>query len=493
MKRNKHSLSYYHLTSMNMGDLVPIGLTEVLAGDTLQHATSLLARVAPLDRPVMHPCHAKVHHWFVPFRLIWEDWEKFITGGPDGLDASVFPTRALLTIEHAAGTLANYLGVPNFTGNITTNALPFRAYNLIYNEWYRDQDLQNELDISVASGVDSTTDITMMRGNWQKDYFTTCRPFEAKGPDLTIPMTGSGVVTRTSNAVAWDAYIAGGNTKAGGNTMATTGAGVVTNTTNNISLDPKGGLEVDLDDANEASLYELRLRMALLRYQEARARYGSRYTEYLRYLGVRSSDARLQRPEYLGGGKNTLQFSEVLQTGVTTDGDPEGPGELLGHGIGSLRSNRYRRFFEEHGYVVSLMHVVPKTIYMQSMDKLWWRRTKEDFWQRELEHIGQEAVLYGEVKANHATPTAEFGWNNRYESYRRSISRVSGTFQTTNSNWHYGRDFSSADPELNSSFVESNPTTRVYQDTSAEQLAVMVNHSIQARRLVTNNTGSRII
>ena len=146
--------------------------------------------------------------------------------------------------------------------------------------------------------------------------------------------------------------------------------------------------------------------MALQRYEEARARYGSRYTEYLRYLGVRPSDARLQRPEYLGGGKQTLQFSEVLQTGVTTDGDDSvGVGNLKGHGIGALRSNRYRRYFEEHGYVISLLSVRPKSIYVQGLSKTWNRRTKEDFWQKELEHIGQQEVANKEVYAAHSSPS----------------------------------------------------------------------------------------
>ena len=172
------------------------------------------------------------------------------------------------------------------------------------------------------------------------------------------------------------------------------------------------------------------------RYEEARARFGSRYTEYLRYLGVRSSDARLQRPEYLGGGRQTIQFSEVLQTAEGTDP----VGDLKGHGISALRSNRYRRFFEEHGYIISLMTVRPKTIYMQGMPRTFNRRTKEDFWQKELQHIGQQEIPVKEVYNAAADPDAVFGYQDRYDEYRRSQNTVSGEFKTSTLDyWHFAR------------------------------------------------------
>jgi len=228
--------------------------------------------------------------------------------------------------------------------------------------------------------------------------------------------------------------------------------------------------------------------MALQRYSEARARYGSRYTEYLRYLGVRSSDARLQRPEYLGGGKTPIQFSEVLQTAEGT----APVGEMRGHGISALRTNRYRRFFEEHGYVLTVLSVRPKTVYTQGLPRHWNRRTKEDFWQRELQHIGQQEVLNKELYAAHAEPNDTFGFQDRYDEYRRAESSVSGEFRESQLDyWHIAREFGSS-PALNSSFVECVPSDRIFAAQDNDTLYVMANHSIQARRLVAK-TGTSYI
>ena len=228
------------------------------------------------------------------------------------------------------------------------------------------------------------------------------------------------------------------------------------------------------------------------KYEEARARYGSRYTEYLRSLGVKSSDARLQRPEYLGGGKQTIQFSEVLQTAPDQVGDDNHVGDLKGHGIGALRSNRYRRFIEEHGYVFSFLSVRPKTIYTQGLPKTWARRVKEDFFQKELQAIGQEEVYNRELYAAHTDPAGVFGYQDRYDSYRRAESTVSGEFRTTELDyWHMARQFAT-DPALNASFITSVPTKRIHAVETNDVLWVMANHSIQARRIVAK-TGKSFI
>ena len=179
MKRSKHSLSHTKLLSMDMGELVPCGLCEVLPGDTIQHSTNLILRASPLLAPVMHPVHVRIHHFFVPHRLIWEDWEDFITGGPDGNDSSSFPTITLASPGSAdVGELADYLGVPPGINGLEVSALPFRGYALIWNEYFRDQDLQTELAISVASGADVTTSTALQNVGWQKDYFTSSTPWD---------------------------------------------------------------------------------------------------------------------------------------------------------------------------------------------------------------------------------------------------------------------------------------------------------------------------
>jgi len=503
MKRGKFSLSNYKLLSADMGELIPCGIWEVLPGDTVQAATSALLRASPLLAPVMHPVDVRIHHWFVPHRLVWEDWENFITGGPDGLDASVFPTITIGGGSGAAiGSLADYLGVPTGVNNIEVSALPFRGYSLIWNEWYRDQDLQTKLTIDKTSGADTTTNTTLQNIAWEKDYFTSSRPWEQKGAGITIPLGDSAPVTgiATYNPTAFN----GSGSAPGWDTQSTddgaanvnygtkyySGAGAlifksrkIENDAGNVSPD----INADLSSASAITVTALREAMALQRYEEARARFGSRYVEYLRYLGVRSSDARLQRPEYLGGGRETIQFSEVLQTAEGSDP----VGALKGHGIAAMRSNRYRRFFEEHGYVFSFISVRPKTIYAQGLPRHFNRRVKEDFWQKELQHIGQQEVLNKEVYAAHATPDGTFGYQDRYDEYRRTESTIAGGFRDNLDFWHFARIFGST-PALNGDFVKCVPTERTFAVPSEDVLWIMTKHSVQARRLVAQ-TGTSFI
>lgn len=501
MKRGKFSLSNYKLLSCDAGELVPCGMWEVLPGDTVQAATSALLRASPLLASVMHPVDVRIHHWFVPHRLVWEDWENFITGGPDGLDASVFPTITIGGGSGAAiGSLADYLGVPTGVNNIEVSALPFRGYALIWNEWYRDQDLQTKLTIDKTSGADTTTSTALQNICWEKDYFTSSRPWEQKGAGITIPLGDTAPVLgiASQNATSFDSA-----NVTGWDTQATTAAtGNVSYARAQLAATPMmfegralpGGedgqgpnIRADLSDASAITVTALREALALQRYEEARARFGSRYVEYLRYLGVRSSDARLQRPEYLGGGRETIQFSEVLQTAEGTDP----VGSLKGHGIAAMRSNRYRRFFEEHGYVFSFISVRPKTIYAQGLPRHWNRRVKEDFWQKELQHIGQQEVLNKEVYAAHASPNATFGYQDRYDEYRRTESTIAGGFRDNLDFWHFARIFGST-PALNGDFVKCVPTERTFAVPSEDVLWIMTKHSVQARRLVAQ-TGKSFI
>lgn len=477
-----------------MGSLTPIGLTEVLPGDSIQQATSLLLRCSPLVTPVMHPVHVRIHHWFVPHRLVWEDFEDFITGGPDGMDDSVFPTITIGGGSGAAvGSLADYLGVPPGVNNIEVSALPFRGYNLIYNEWYRDQDLQSPVAISEASGADATTATALQNCGWEKDYFTASRPWEQKGPSITIPLGETAPLlfedqgTSTPNSIVFNT--ATGTVFGSQQGLRTTGTGVFEGDSSgaNAALDITPHTVADLSNASAVTVTRLREALALQRYEEARARYGSRYTEYLRYLGIRSSDARLQRPEYLGGGKQTIQFSEVLQTA-----EGEDPvGTLRGHGISAMRSNRYRRYFEEHGYIFSLLSVRPKTIYAQGLQRHWNRRTKEDFWQAELQFIGQQEIQNKEVYAAHASPDETFGYVDRYAEYRETPSTIGGEFRTTLDTWHMARIFGSS-PALNADFIKCVPPERPFADQTSDLLWIMANHSIQARRMVSGSTRSFI-
>lgn len=499
MSRYKHNLSHYKLTSCNMGQLVPVGCVEVLPGDTFQHATSLLLRVSPLVTPVMHPVTVRLHHWYVPHRLVWNDsggantgFEAFITGGPAGTST---PTHPTITFNNAAvDSLADYFDVPTaVASDRPINALPFRAYALIFNEWYRDEDLVTALTIDRSDGADTTTNTTLQSIAWEKDRFTSARLTTQKGTAVSLPLGTSAPVTSNNTAIS----IQNASSTSGTRTLqmdndaskrmiysgAALGAADDTYFINS-------GLMADLSTATAADINDLRWAFAIQRYKEARMRFGSRFTEYLQYaFGVRSSDARLQRPEYLGGGKETITFSEAMQTGVTTSGTPgTGVGILKGHGISALRSNRYRRFFEEHGYVISLLSVRPKSLYGNGIPKHLLRTVKEDYFQKELQHVGQAEVYNQEVYSADTGPTDVFGYQDRYDEYRREESRVSGEFRSSALNsWHLARIFA-ADVTLNSSFVTCDPAeSRILQSTSTDSLQIMARHSIQARRCVDNS------
>lgn len=500
MKRNLFSLSRYKLATHDLGELVPVGLWEVLPGDTIQHSAAALIRCSPLLTPVMHPVEARIHTWYVPTRLIWDEFDDMITAGPAGTSNPTHPT-----ITYGGGTgaaissLADYLGIPTGVNNLVASALPTRAYNLIWNENYRDQDLETAAAISTASGADATTSTALRSCAWEKDYLTSARPWEQKGPAITIPIgttapvlgigIGDGTTTEAVGTLrqADGTLMTGGQVNAG-SAWAETQINVKVNTGSAVGAGNPPQIFANLAGASAVTVNALRQALALQRYEENRARYGSRYVEYLRMLGVQSSDARLQRPEYLGGGRQTIQFSEVLTTG-TFGAEPVG--SLKGHGIGAFRSMRYRRFIEEHGYIISLLSLRPKTIYMQGLPRLFNRRAKEDYFQPELQHIGQQPVLRKEVYAGAASPDGVFGYQDRYDEYRRAESEISGEFRTTLNMWHFGRSFGS-EPSLNGTFVSCIPPENAFAVNTTDTMWSEIKHSMQARRIVAK-TGRSFI
>lgn len=486
MKRNKFSLSHYRLLTCDMGYLIPLTWYEALPGDTIQQSTSCLIRVSPLATPIMHPVICRIHHWFVPNRLLWDNWEDFITGGEDGLDESEHPYISAASVTE--GSLLDYMGVPvgTYSPDLKFSALPFRALAKIYNEHYRDQDLIEKLTVDTGDGEDTTTELDLQRVAWSKDYFTTARPTQQKGLGVSIPIGDAAVVgdDSTNMQPTFQAGVGGTSyfSKQGTVNQVQWAAGATADSGALSWDDPKLVLEgtagIDIND--------LRLALSIQRYQEARQMYGARYVEWLRYLGVRSSDGRLQNPEFLGGGRNTIQFSEVLSH------DGANTGQMAGHGIGALRTNRYRRFFEEHGIVMSLMSVVPKTIYTQGLPKKWSREVKEDYYQRELSNIGEDEVYNKEIYAEHTSPDGIFGYQARYDEYRNHPSGVSGEFLSTLNDWHMARIFSS-DPALNQTFIECNPTKRMLQSQGTDGLYIMSNHSIVARRMMSKRAYNKIL
>nr|QJB20466.1 MAG: major capsid protein [Microvirus sp.] len=494
LKRSKQNLSHYVLQSMDMGKLVPCGNIEVLPGDSFQHKMNALIRLSPLNTPVMHPVHVTMHCWFVPHRHVWNNWESFITGGETGTDASVFPTITPPVGGFPVGSLGNYLGIQPEPDTPTVSALPFRAYAQIYNHFYRDEQLQTPLVVSKADGADTTTNTTLQDVAWNKDYFTSARPEPQLGPDVYLPLG--------TKAPVMGLYANAGNTVAiaGVNAINGTAPGSLSmNSTGNMWAASKAGpgtgssawnstnanVYADLTTATSVTINDLRKASAFQRFYERMNRAGARYDEYLLSLGVKSSDARLQLPEYLGGVSQTVQFSEVLQTAEGTNP----VGTMNGHGISALGSGAYTRFFEEHGTLLCLMYIRPVTMYTSGLHRSWSRRTKFDFWQPELQHVGDQEILRKEIYCAPTGNDSVFGYAPRYQEYRTIPSRVAGEFLTTLDTWHMARKFASA-PALNADFVKANPTTRIFADTTSDTVYVYLKHNLVARRLVSKRGNS---
>lgn len=479
MKRAKHSLNHYRLTTGNMGELLALPAIPVLPGDTFRHQTSIMIRVSPLNTPVMHPVAVRVHSFFVPNRITFPGWEDFITGGEDGNSSELIPTIQTTATKK---TLLTALGCPPIPG-IEVSALPVYAANAIYNEYYRDQDILTKR---------LNTDITNPLCAWEKDYFSTSRPWSQKGPSVSLPL-GSRAPVAAGPGVSDNGNVYVGDSDDGRDNW---GRGLDKNGTSFVRYGSLAqvtpNLFADLGQATAASVNDFRAAFSLQRYQEARARYGARFTEYLRYLGITPSDARLQRPEYLGGGSGRVNFSEVLQTTETLEQNKAGVGDLYGHGIAGLRTRPYQRFFEEHGYVITFISVRPKSIYLNGVPREWQKTTKEDFFQKELANLGQQEVWQSELYGENVKST--FGYQDRYHEYRSINSSVGNDFRDTLNAWHLGRDLQ-AGVALNPEFIECKPSDRIFQvgTSTADSLWIMANQRIAARRMVPKRANPRIL
>lgn len=484
MKRSNFNLSHQKKLTADMGYIIPITWYEALPGDILRQSTTALIRMTPLVTPVMHRVFVRIHHFFVPNRLIWDNWEDFITGGPDGNNDSLHPVVRFS--NPTVGGLADYLGVPpgTYSPVLPVSALPFRAYQLIYNEFYRDQDLVTESLILKTSGIDSSTNLNLKKASWPKDYFTTCRPWEQKGDEVVIPVGGTAPVRGIGSTVA---AFSSGSPVTVRETDKTTSTSYAKGINTNFYLEEdtsKSGypnVRAYLSEATGIPINDLRLALALQRDMESKAQFGSRYSEVLAHeFGIRNQDARLQRPEYLGGGKSVIQFSEVLST------DGSNTGDMYGHGISAMRTNSFRRFIPEHGIVMSLMSVLPEPLYTVGLNRSFIRETKEDYFDKTLQFIGEQEVYNKEIQVTHSDREGIFGYQKRYDEYRYIPSSIGGDMRTTLNTWHYGREFS-GDVALNQTFTDCTPTKRTQADLTAKSMIITAHHNLIAKRQIAKN------
>lgn len=496
-KRSKHSLSFQRLQSMNMGYLYPTGVVEVLPGDSMRFAQSAFCRFSPLVNPVMAKINIMMYRFFVPFRIIDSHFDEVITGGISNDTSLITPQIQLDKNSWKEGGLFDYLGIGNPGENtISINAYAARAYNLIWNEFFRDEDLMTEAYFDKDATTDSPSNYGILPVCWEKDYFTTARPWQLKGDAVSIPVQGSAegnMPFSGSVSVSGQAIL---NVATSGSGVGARVSGDSVNFTNNlnanqsrilspITVNSTGTAEgtIQMTATGFMSPEDLRLAMSLQRFGENRARFGSRISEYLRYLGVRPQDSRLQLPEYLGGGISTMQLSEVIQTSPT---DGASLGTLAGHGVGVARSRRSRHFFPEHGIVLFLACLRPKAIYANSIPRTFLRRTRFDFWQPELQNLGQQEITNQELNASNDNPSQVFGYSDRYNEYRFNQSQVCGEFRSLLQDWHLGRILPN-NTTLNADFVRCQPRTDIFAVTNADydKVYCSFSHSVQARRLVS--------
>lgn len=461
-KSNKFDLSHERKMSLNMNGLYPMLVQEVIPGDNFRVSSEVMMRVAPLLAPIMHRVNVTVHYFFVPNRLVWDEWEDFITGGREGTSAPVWPYIRVADdiIDNgalAAGSLWDFLGLPTAetdhapaSAPVNVSAIPFRAYQLIYDEYYRDQNLEAPLDISKASnqvtGAELTKILTRRTRAWEKDYFTSALPWAQRGGDVSVPVES--VVTHA-------------RTQAGGTPVDT--SVISTDSSGELSDDTPVPIEL-YGGSGDLSINELRRSIRLQEWLEKMARGGARYAEQLLSMfGVMSDDARLQRPEYLGGGRQPVVISEVLSTyqDPTGVGDPQA--NMAGHGFSLGKTNRFSRKFKEHGYVLGLISVLPKTAYMQGVPRHFTREDKLDYAWPQFANIGEQEILSKELYSDYiiAGGNDVFGYTPRYSEYKYQCDSVHGDFRTNLSFWHMARIFDDR-PVLNADFVKADATHRIF-------------------------------
>lgn len=489
-RKNKFDLSHERKFSFNMGFLTPILIQDIVPGDKFRVNTELLIRFAPMLAPMMHRVNVFTHYFFVPNRLIWDEWEDFITGGEDGQAAPVAPFMLFdestrFGIEK--GTLSDYLGVPvppagAIVNPIKVSSLPYRAYQLIYNEYFRDQNLTAEVAINKASGQDAGGNmnqlITTRKRAWEKDYFTSALPWSQRGGNVMLPIDPqinySNPATVLTGGVG--AFAGPLNTDATSQVTANSVAG----------QQPAEIRNIDSITNATTTINDLRKAVRLQEWLEKMARGGSRYVEQMKVMfGVSSSDARLQRPEFLGGGRTPVVISEVLSNFQQVGGTiPQG--NMSGHGISVGNQNGFKRFFEEHGFVIGIMSVLPKTAYQQGLHRMFTRENKFDYFWNDFAQIGEQEVKQREIFHDYLTASqgnATFGYQSRYCEYKYKESSVHGDFRDNLSYWHMGRIFAT-DPGLNTSFVESDPTQRIFAVTDPDEhkMYCQLYHGIDAIR-----------
>ena len=486
MRRTKFDRSHVYKTTFNSGKLIPVFVDEVLPGDTTRMSVNYFARLATPIKPIMDNIYLDWFFFFVPNRLVWEHWQNFCFEQEDPDDSTdyVIPTvTATGNSENVyVGSLWDYFGLPvNTSGNLSgISALPFRAVYLIWNEWFRDENLQKSVKIQkgdtnevldsaraseqptwvFTSGTDIVPGLACPPRGKRHDYFTSALPWTQKGPGVNISLTGNAPIMATTNTQPAPhvpgIYVArdgASSTRFAAMTWDTAPSDVAS-----------GAVYADLSDVSAITINGLRTAFQMQKFYERLARGGSRYTEVLRsFFGVVSPDARLQRPEFLGSFTKMVMVNPIAQTSATDDTSPQG--NLSAYGVTASKFHGFTKSFVEHGYIIGFVCARADLTYQQGINKMWLRSTVYDFYWPTFAHLGEQTIELREIYAQGtAADTTVFGYQERYAEYRYKPSQITGKFRSavTGGNldvWHLSQFFSNA-PTLNEEFITENPPVK---------------------------------